>query len=178
MVERKLELRRRYDETADLYDRRYEEIQRVKYAAVMKNLPDGKKRLLDLGCGTGMFLQELSGRAKFVVGVDVSPEMLRMANVRHGRAALVQADADALPFADGSFDAVVSVTLLQNMPDPAATVREVARVLRPGGVAILTVLKRRYLREELEKWVEQAGMRLVGSGEIEGSEDVFCVARL
>jgi ubiquinone/menaquinone biosynthesis C-methylase UbiE len=177
MVERKLELRRLYGETASFYDRRYEEIQRVKYAVVLKNLPDGKEHVLDLGCGTGMFLRELSRRAKFAVGVDASPEMLRVANVRRGRAALVLADADTLPFPDGSFDAVVSVTLLQNMPDPAATVREVARVLKPGGVAILTVLKRKHSREELEKWVKQAGMGLVGSGEIEGSEDAFCVAR-
>lgn len=178
MAERKLDLRQRYDETAGFYDRRYEDIQRTKYRTVVKNLPGGKKRILDLGCGTGMFINELSTRAKFVVGVDASLEMLKVAKGRAGKAALVQADADALPFADGSFDAVVSVTLLQNMPDPKATVREVARVLRPGGVAILTVLKRKYLREELEKWVEQAGMRLVSSGEIEGSEDVFCVARL
>lgn len=178
MVERKFELRRLYDETAGFYDRRYEEIQCVKYETVKKNLPNNMERVLDLGCGTGMFLSELSSRAKFVVGVDASMEMLRIAKGRAGKAVLVQADADALPFADGSFDAVVSVTLLQNMPDPAATVREVARVLRSGGVAILTVLKHRYLLEKLEKWVEQAGMRLVGSGEIEGSEDVFCVARL
>jgi ubiquinone/menaquinone biosynthesis C-methylase UbiE len=144
---------------------------------VMKNLLDGKKRILDLGCGSGMFIGELSTRAKFVVGVDASLEMLKVAKGRARGARLVQADADALPFAGGSFDAVVSVTLLQNMPDPAATVREVARVLRPSGVAVLTVLKRKRSREELERWVKQAGMKVVGSGEIEGSEDVFCVAR-
>jgi len=177
MIARKLELRRRYDDTAGFYDRRYKGIQRAKYSIVMKNLPDGSKRILDLGCGTGMFLKELSTRAKFVVSVDTSLEMLKVAKGRAREVALVQADADALPFADRSFDAVVSVTLLQNMPDPAVTVREVARVLRPRGVAILTVLKRKYSREELERWVKQAGVKLVGSGEIEGSEDVFCVAR-
>jgi len=177
MIARKLELRRRYDDTADFYDRRYEEIQRAKYSIVMKNLPDGSKRILDLGCGTGMFLKELSTRAKFVVGVDASLEMLKVAKSRAEEVALVQADADALPFADGSFDAVVSVTLLQNMPDPAVTVRELVRVLRPSGVVVLTVMKRKYSREELERWVKQAGMKLVSSGEMEGNEDVFCVAR-
>jgi ubiquinone/menaquinone biosynthesis C-methylase UbiE len=176
MVTRKLELRRRYDETAGFYDRRYEEIQRAKYRDVMKNLPDWSKRILDLGCGTGMFLNELSNRAKFVVGADASLEMLKLAKGRVREARLVQADADSLPFADGSFDAIVSVTLLQNMPDPEATVREVARVIKLGGAAVLTVLKRRYSREELEEWVKHAGMKLIGSGEIEGSEDVFCVA--
>jgi ubiquinone/menaquinone biosynthesis C-methylase UbiE len=177
MVTRKLELRRRYDKTASFYDRRYGGIQRAKYRTVMKNLPDGRKRILDLGCGTGMFMEELSTRAKFVVGVDTSLEMLKVAKGRSKEVALVQADADSLPFADGSFDAVVSVTLLQNMPDPAATVREIARVLKLGGVAVLTVLKRKYNQVELESWAKQADMELVDSGEIEGSEDVFCVAR-
>lgn len=177
MAERKLELRRRYDETAEVYDRRYEGIQRAKYRVVMRNLPGEIGNILDLGCGTGMFLRELSSRAGFVVGVDASPEMLEVARCRVGKAELVLADADALPFTDESFDAVVSVTLLQNMPDPAKTVGEVARVLRPSGVVVLTVLKRKHTLEELEEWVERAGMSLMSSGEIEGSEDVFCVAR-
>ncbi len=176
MAMRKLELRRRYDETAGIYDRRYEEIQRAKYQVIVKNLSKKTKCILDLGCGTGMFFDELSKHAELLVGVDASAEMLRMANVRRGKAALALADADQLPFADGSFDAVVSVTLLQNMPDPAATVREVARVLRPGGRAILTVLKRKHPQGELEGWVRRAGMDPLSSGEIEGSEDVFCVA--
>lgn len=112
MVERKLELKRRYDETAGFYDRRYEEIQRAKYRVVMKNLPAGTKRILDLGCGTGMFLEELSNHAEFVVGVDASPEMLKVAKGRAGKVTLILADADSLPFANGSFDVVVSVTLL------------------------------------------------------------------
>lgn len=177
MVTRKLELKQRYDETAGFYDRRYEEIQRAKYRVVVKNLPDKSKRILDSGCGTGMFLEELSNRAEFVVGVDASPEMLKVAKGRAGKATLVLADADSIPFADWSFDTVVSVTLLQNMPNPAATVREVARVLSLGGVAVLTVLKRKHSREGLEKWVKQADMEVVSSGEIEGSEDVFCAAR-
>jgi len=174
MVARKLELRRLYGETARAYDKRYEKIQRAKYIVVTKNLPGRTKRILDLGCGTGMFLGELSKHAEFVVGADASLEMLQAANVRRGEATLVLADADHLPFTDGSFDVVVSVTLLQNMPDPAATARDVARVLRPGGRALLTVLKRKHPREELERWVREAGFELLTSGEV--GEDVFCAA--
>jgi len=178
MTARKLELMRRYDETVEIYDKRYREIQHLKYHTAMKSLPPNARRILDLGCGTGMFLKELSRHAEFVAGIDASLEMLRMANVRRGKAALVLADADQLPFADGSFDAVVSVTLLQNMPDPAVTIKEVARVLRPGGRAILTTLKRKHSQKDLEGWVRKVGMRLINSGEIEGSEDVMCVAGL
>ncbi|RLG57325.1 MAG: malonyl-[acyl-carrier protein] O-methyltransferase BioC, partial [Hadesarchaea archaeon] len=102
MVTRKLQLKQRYDETAKIYDKRYEEIQHAKYRLVLENLPSKIKRLLDLGCGTGMFLNELSSRSEFVVGLDVSSEMLEVAKGRAGRAHLVLADADALPFIDGS----------------------------------------------------------------------------
>lgn len=175
MVARKLELMRRYDETAGMYDSRYEEIQRAKYLVALRHLPDRVERVLDLGCGTGMFLEELSNRAEIVIGLDISSEMLKRAKARVKNVGLVQADADALPFLDGSFDAVVSVTLLQNMPDPATTVVEVARVLRLGGVAVFTALKHKHGKEEVQRWVKRAGMRIVSSGEIERSEDVFCV---
>jgi ubiquinone/menaquinone biosynthesis C-methylase UbiE len=118
MAERKLELRRRYDSTAGIYDERYTRIQREKYEVVKKYLPKNAARILDLGCGTGMFLEELTKRSKLVVGVDSSVEMLSIARKRVGVTSLVCADADHLPFLDRSFDVVVSVTLLQNVPEP------------------------------------------------------------
>ncbi len=175
MVARKLELKRRYSETAPVYERRYEQIQREKYEIVTGNLPRVGK-VLDLGCGTGMLLSELTRRSEFVVGIDTSPEMLELARERRGSAALVLADADYLPFADCSFDAVISVTLLQNMPNPAVTVREVARVAKPEGIVIMTTLKRKHSLGELERWICAAGFKPLSSGEV-GREDVFCIAR-
>ena len=175
MAARKLELRRRYGETAPMYERRYEQIQREKYEIVTGNLPPVSK-VLDLGCGTGMLLSELARRSGFVVGIDSSPEMLELARKRRGSAALVLTDADHLPFVDRSFDAVVSVTLLQNMPNPAATVREVARVTKPRGIVIMTTLKHKHSLGELERWIRAAGFKPLSSGEV-GKEDVFCIAR-
>ncbi len=175
MAARKLELKRRYGETASMYERRYKQIQREKYEIVTKNLPRVSK-ILDLGCGTGMLLSELARRSGFVVGIDSSPGMLELARKRGGGAALVLADADHLPFVNCSFDAVISVTLLQNMPNPAATVREVARVAKQGGIMILTTLKRKHSLGELEYWIRAAGFKQLSSGEV-GREDVFCIAR-
>jgi len=174
MAARKLELMRRYGETAQLYDRRYEEIQRVKYDFITPELPSSGK-ILDLGCGTGIFLNMLSRRGAFAVGVDTSREMLGIAK-RRGGAPLVLADADHLPFGECCFDAVVSVTLLQNMPNPAMTVKEIARLVKPGGIVALTVLKHKHSRAELEGWVRGGGLKPINSGEIPGSEDVFCIA--
>jgi len=178
MSARKLELRRRYDETADFYDMRYTSIQWEKYEAVKKYLPKRAAHILDLGCGTGMFLEELAQRGEIVIGVDSSAEMLGIARKRVGGASLVRADADHLPFEDRSFDVVVSVTLLQNVPEPAATMKEIARVLKPGGVAIMTSLKRKHGPEQLADWANSAGLKPIIAEELFDSEDVICVASL
>jgi len=174
---RKRELKRRYDMTAHFYDRRYGEIQRGKYDVVLANIPNAD-RILDVGCGTGMLLGPLGERARLVVGVDMSVKMLRAAKKRAPSAFLVLADADHLPFADGSFDVTVSVSLLQNMPDPSKTVREVARVLQPNGIAIITSLKRKHSQRQLATWASDANLEPLKTWEILDSEDIICIARL
>jgi len=173
---RKRELKRRYDSTAYMYDRRYGEIQREKYEIVLANVTR-VDRILDLGCGTGMLLGPLGERARLVVGVDMSAEMLQTAKKLATGVPLVLADADHLPFANGSFDTIVSVTLLQNMPNPGKTLRETARVLRSNGKAIITSLKHKHSQEQLAAWATAADLEPLKVGEILGSEDVICVAR-
>ncbi len=92
-------------------------------------------RVLDVATGTGLVARELV-RAKGcrVVGVDQSAGMLGEARRRvNGSVELVEASADSLPFADGEFDALTFTYLLRYVDDPAATLRELARVVRPGG---------------------------------------------
>jgi ubiquinone/menaquinone biosynthesis C-methylase UbiE len=176
MAERKLDIRRRYDSTADIYDERYTRIQREKYEVVKRYLPKRIARILDLGCGTGMFLKELAERGEIVVGVDSAVEMLSIARKRASGASLVCADADHLPFKDRSFDVVVSVTLLQNVPEPVVTMKEIARVLKSGGIAIVTSLKRKHSSEKLADWASSAGLKPIIVEEISDGEDVICVA--
>jgi len=90
-------------------------------------------RLLDVGFGTGLSLPHYPDSVA-VVGVDLSLPMLRHAGQAAGDrpAALIQADAERLPFADRSFDSVVFNLCLCTIPDPAAAVREAVRVARPG----------------------------------------------
>jgi len=101
--------------------------------------PRGGQRILDVATGTGLVAAELLSRADcFVVGVDQSPEMLAAARQRFAhrdgsQVELVQGEAEALPFVDGSFDALTFTYLLRYVEDPAATVGELARVVRPGG---------------------------------------------
>jgi demethylmenaquinone methyltransferase/2-methoxy-6-polyprenyl-1,4-benzoquinol methylase len=91
--------------------------------------------VLDVATGTGLVAHELRERyACRVVGLDQSADMLASARERNGLfAGLVRARAEALPFPDASFDHVTFTYLLRYVDDPAATLRELARVLRPGG---------------------------------------------
>jgi SAM-dependent methyltransferase len=102
------------------------------------NLPAGG-RVLDLGCGDGRTLGTwISDRVAEYVGVDVSATAVERARSL-GLDARKLEDASALPFEDGSVDAVVSIEVLEHMLAPPEAVAEVRRVLRPGGVFVATV---------------------------------------
>ncbi|MEU6353394.1 class I SAM-dependent methyltransferase [Streptomyces sp. NPDC047072] len=99
-------------------------------------------RVLDAGCGTGRALAPLRtavGASGVVVGADLTPAMLQAA-VRAGRdrdGRLLLADVAALPLRSGSLDAVFGAGLISHLPRPADNLRELARVVRPGGVLAL-----------------------------------------
>lgn len=102
--------------------------------------PTAGQRILDVATGTGMVAAELLARADCtVVGIDQSAEMLAGARARFAaapdyaaRVQLIEGQAERLPFTDATFDALTFTYLLRYVEDPAATMRELARVLRPG----------------------------------------------
>lgn len=176
MWEKKRKLKERYDSTADFYDARYREIQRRKFKAVENELNEASC-VLDIGCGTGLFLSENFNEGKTVVGLDFSGDMLFRAKERATDVFLVSADADCLPFLDGVFDVVFSFTLLQNMPEPERTIREMSRVTRQGGKVIVTALNKKVPADVLKNWMTSANLKTLRVGRIPESEDVLCVGR-
>jgi demethylmenaquinone methyltransferase/2-methoxy-6-polyprenyl-1,4-benzoquinol methylase len=101
---------------------------------LVSRLPPGG-HVLDVATGTGLVAEELLRRGHEVTGIDQSPEMLAVARRRFGSSVrLVEATAEALPFADESFDHLTFTYLLRYVDDPGATLAELARVVRAGGV--------------------------------------------
>jgi SAM-dependent methyltransferase len=115
-------------------------------------------RVLDLGCGTGELARSLTASGLRVTGCDISPQMLRHARDRGGCAGWVRLAPGwgRLPFASGAFDVVVAASVLEYVDDPAAVLRECARVLRYGGLKLYTVPN---LRHPV-RWAEWFAQRL------------------
>lgn len=127
--------------------------------------------ILDLGCGTGAVLQELAPRG-WAVGMDLSPHALAFCQTRQLKR-LVCGDAQHIPFADASFDAVIALDVLEHVPDDRAAFHEIARVLKPGGILVLNVPAfgwlwgphdvalmhfRRYRRSDVASRLAEAGL--------------------
>lgn len=137
------------------------------------------RRAVDIGCGSGGNLELLRSLADDVIALDLSPRALRYAldRMRSGDtlAGLAAGDAQRLPLRKGSVDLAWLFNVVEHLPDDRAAAKELARVLRPGGVALVATSasmwlwsdhdianhhQRRYARRELEELLESAGLRI------------------
>ncbi len=165
------------------------------------------ERLLDLGCGAGRHAFEAYRRGARVVAADLNGDELSgvrgMLGAMHeegqarppGAAHATRCDATNLPFGDGAFDKVIAAEILEHVPADQRAMAEVARVLRPGGVAAVTVPAwlpervcwalsdeyhevpgghlRIFTRAELVAKLERAGLRVTGSHHAHGLHSPF-----
>lgn len=104
----------------------------------------GKPRVLVDGCGVGMYVNALQPYGEIVAGIDIEHEHLEIAVDNAPAAALSLAAAETLPFADGEFDLVLSHEVLEHVLDDRRSAAEIARVLRPGGRAVIFAPNRLY----------------------------------
>lgn len=140
---------------------------------ICQKLDSKSPRILDVGCGTGANLEMLA-RFGDAEGVDVSPEALAFCRQR-GLHKVSEGEAEHLPYEDRSFDLVTGLDVVEHLDDDVAGLKEMRRVLRPGGYALLFVPafmflwgvqddishhRRRYTRAGLEKAVREAGLEV------------------
>ena len=117
--------------------------------------------VLDVGCGTGVLAREVASRLgvkQNVTAVDINESMLAVAKEIEPDIAWHQADATALPFADNSFDVVMSQFMLMFVPDREAALREMWRVLKPGGRLLVTVWSDSPVYQALAHYCYEAGL--------------------
>ena len=139
----------------------FDEVERHRYEVYAPWMPSVMgfdefkgQRLLEVGCGMGTDLLQFARGGALCTGLDLTPRSVEISSLHFGlydmRADFVLGDGERLPFADESFDVVYSNGVLHHTPDTMQAVREVRRVLRPGGVARVML----YHRNSLYYWSE------------------------
>jgi SAM-dependent methyltransferase len=146
-VKRPADIAALFDPVAADYDRAYDETGlnsdwlRSRLEAALDLLGEGPGVVLDAGTGPGRLIEQLERRGWTGWGIDASPNMVARARERVPAASerIVEGRVEALPFPDGTFDAVVAIGVLLYSSEPEALVRELGRVLRPGGRAVISI---------------------------------------
>jgi ubiquinone/menaquinone biosynthesis C-methylase UbiE len=140
-------IQQHYDAIADIYDTHYDLYRGKCYHThisrhLMQALPKSAY-LLDIGCGTGLFVEKYMMEGGSAVGIDLSRRMIERARDRCARSDFTIGTGETIPFSDNTFDAVSSLLVFSYLRDPASMLSEAHRVLKPGGmIAVCTLGKK------------------------------------
>lgn len=93
--------------------------------------------ILDLGCGSGLITRHLHG--KLVIGLDINPWLVEKVKLRLPGVEFIVGDAESLPLKSGTFDTVICTEVLEHLPIPAEAMKEISRILKGGGLLIISV---------------------------------------
>lgn len=146
-----------FGKAAANYDK-HAELQRITSDKLLSLIPEKNStelHVMDLGCGSGALLPALALRSKTLTAVDISVGMLNYARENHTlpvKQYWINADAEALPFADNSIDLVVSNLAVQWCDDLSIAVNELTRVLKFGGSAVISTVCHGSLYEIQQSW--------------------------
>jgi ubiquinone/menaquinone biosynthesis C-methylase UbiE len=171
----------RYNATAEVYDRRYREIQTKKYQLIFKSIiVDRAKTVLDIGCGTGILFNFLESVSNCKYGIDFSWNSLKKLQRKVNRARIIQivcGDVENLPFQKEKFDLVLAITTLQNLPDPKKCLEEMKAVCKRDGIITLSLLKKRFTEEDTEILLNEVQLSPNQIINDESCEDIIVICR-
>jgi ubiquinone/menaquinone biosynthesis C-methylase UbiE len=140
----------------DAFSERYDDGRGIGYhkliddqaAELVRRVGEGRK-VLEVGCGTGLVLERIAAFASHAEGIDLSPGMLDKARARGLK--VQEADCTKLPFEDASFDVACSFKVLAHVPDWDAALAEMVRVVKPGGHIVVDVYNRWSMRYGIKR---------------------------
>ncbi|MCK4320667.1 methyltransferase domain-containing protein [Candidatus Bathyarchaeota archaeon] len=161
---KKRKVMQHYDNIATVYDTQYAEEQEAKIKAVLDEInlqPDNT--ILDIGCGTGILFKHIKNSAKLLIGLDTSLGLLKRAETQakqYCNIVVIRAEADHTPFKNKTFHTIFAITLLQNMPNPAATLREIKRISKDNATIAVTALKKGFTKKTFTQLLENAELTL------------------
>jgi len=127
----------------------YEE-RTYEYVRLFERYISGARIILDVGCGTGAFSKAVVSRERLVIALDIDGDALR--RIENNYIEKVCADAQNLPFRDSSVDCALAISLLEHLESPERCVKELYRVLRRRGVAVVQLPNLQYVFEPHSKW--------------------------
>ena len=120
----------------------------IRRARVLELLPEKLGDVLDVGCGPGVMAEAVTERGGTMLGIDISPEMVKEASEKFAHLKNVRfevGNVEDLDVEDESFDLVICMAVVEYLSEPDKMLREIARVLRKGGLVLVTVPKRRHI---------------------------------
>jgi ubiquinone/menaquinone biosynthesis C-methylase UbiE len=151
-----------YQQLASHYDRRFDRYNAKTIAATLPYLGSPQdKTIVDIGCGTGLLLKQIETHypGTHLYGIDLVPDMLAIATQKLSKnTTLIEASASHLPLRTHLADIVVSTNALHYFPDQALAIKEMWRLLKPGGRLVLTDWCADYFSNRLtDRWLRLRG---------------------
>ena len=180
----------KYNSTSSFYDDRYRKIQNKKYALQLKNADFEHKTLLDAGCGTGLLFEFISSLSNYVshrdlkyIGLDISWKMLKnfidkINRLNYsGKVSIILGDIENLPFREGAFDLIFSITSLQNLQFLTEGLKELIRVGKKNTTLKVSILKKQLKIEEVITFLNSHTINL-NTEILEDLEDIIIQGNL
>lgn len=169
-----------YNTTAHLYSQQYSNEQTKKYIVALDSVKIIKNDyILDVGCGIGLFIKEISELAGFIVGIDISIKMIEVAkekckNLRNVH--LIYGDADYLPLQKKIVDKIFSFTLLQNMPEVQKIIKGILRIAKSDSKIILTFNKKVFRSETIKNLINKLNLEITNFIDNEDLKDYLMIS--
>lgn len=154
-LDKKKKIIEEYNSTAEVYDKRYRNIQNYKFKLLIENLIFESGVYLDAGSGTNLFIDFLNmkkiSKEIRLIGLDISINMLKIAKEKQKNTYLILGDIENLPFKSGLFTGFISITSFQNLSNINKGIEEFVRVFKRNGPLAISILKKSFDLKEIKK---------------------------